>query len=54
MKFFNGVCILMLFVFGNLLIFKRSKEWKIDHEWSNNEIRRIKEEGYIDKVINQY
>nr|ADA80454.1 hypothetical protein SAP088A_015 [Staphylococcus aureus]ADA80519.1 hypothetical protein SAP091A_033 [Staphylococcus aureus]ADA80570.1 hypothetical protein SAP092A_037 [Staphylococcus aureus] len=54
MRFCKGICILMLVIFCNLLIFKRSKVWGLEHEWSNNQIRIIKEEGYRDMVINQY
>lgn len=40
--------------FCDLLIFKRSKVWGVEHESSNNQIRIIKEEDYTDMVINQY
>ncbi|CAC7137699.1 hypothetical protein U594_02765 [Staphylococcus aureus W75098] len=54
MKFCKGICILILLVFCDLLIFKRSKVWGVEHESSNNQIRIIKEEDYTDMVINQY
>ena len=52
MKFCKGICILILLVFCDLLIFKRSKVWGIEHESSNNQIRIIKEEGFCCKVKN--
>ncbi|MBM0864146.1 hypothetical protein D0430_09665 [Staphylococcus epidermidis] len=51
MKFCKGICILILLVFCDLLIFKRSKVWGVEHESSNNQIRIIKEEDYTDMVI---